>query len=84
MIKISCVAIIALTSSVAAIDIQIDYEHDQAAQKIFSSNPLAKTAVEKAATDIGDMLSNSLASVSSDVFSGTSGDTTAKLNWSWN
>lgn len=45
---------------------------------------MAQSAVEKAAKDIGGVLSNSMAPVNSDVFGGTSGDTTAKFDWSWN
>ena len=45
---------------------------------------MAQSAVEKAASEIGNMLSNSMAPVNSDVCEGTSGDTTAKIDWFWN
>lgn len=65
------------------LNIQLDFFHDEAADKFFSSNPKAASAVEKAAKDIGDLLTNSMARISSDLYSGTYGSTTARFDWSW-
>lgn len=66
-----------------ALDIKIDFLHDEAADKFFSSTPKAKSAVEKAAKDLGDILTNSMTQVSGDVFTGINGSTSATLDWSW-
>ena len=67
-----------------ALEIQLDFVHDEAADQFFSSNPAARSAVQKAALDIGSMLSNSMTAVTTDIYEGTNGSTTARFDWSWN
>jgi hypothetical protein len=77
-------ALLALTSSVMGLNIQLDFFHDEAENRFFSSNPDAKAALEKAASDLGSVLSSNLTGISSDIYSGTNGSTTAQFDWSWN
>lgn len=71
------------TSQVMALNIQLDFLHDDQADRFFESNPKARSAVEKAAQDLGNMLTNSLGQISKDIYSGTNGSTTARFDWSW-
>ena len=77
-------ALLALTSSVMGLNIQLDFFHDEAANRFFSSNPDAKAALEKVASDLGSVLSSKLTGISSDIYSGTNGSTTAQFDWPWN
>ena len=77
-------ALLTLSTSVMGLNIQLDFFHDEAADKFFSSNSTAKSAVELAAKDVGDMFSNSMAGITQDTFTGTNGSTSASFDWSWN
>lgn len=66
-----------------ALNIKLDFLHDKEADHFFASNPKAQSAVEKAAKDLGDMLSNSLHQINKDIYTGTNGGTTARFDWSW-
>jgi hypothetical protein len=63
-----------------AITITVDYSLDSTG--FFASNTAARNAVNAAASDISAAILPSLGAVPTDVFTGTSGSTTATLNWS--
>lgn len=84
MNRVSAALLTLMTTPVLGLNIQLDFMHDEAADRFFSSNPEAKSAVEKAAKDIGDMISTSFAQVQSDIYTGVNGSTTARFDWSWN
>lgn len=75
--------LLCIATPLPGLEIRLDYTHDEASDRFFSSNPLARQAVEKAADDLGNALTNSMAEVSTDYFSGTNGSTTANFDWSW-
>ena len=70
----------ALTAS--AITISIDYTYDSTS--FFSTYTDARDALEQAANDVGSVINSSLGAISTDVFVGTSGSTSATLDWSMN
>ncbi len=76
-------ALLCATSPLMALNIELDFSHDEAADQFFSSNPAARSAVQKAAQDIGDMLSNSMSAITQDTYNGSNGDTNASFDWSW-
>ncbi len=61
--------------------VQVDYSYDAANGNFFGSNPTAKAALNAAALDIGNAISGSLGPVTTDVYSGTNGQTTATFDW---
>jgi hypothetical protein len=74
----SSLAAVALAPSVHAFDIVLDYTYDTGG---YFANTTAKAALEAAASDLSSVLTNSLGAVSSDVFNGVNGSTTATLDW---
>ncbi len=76
-------ALLCATSPLMALNIELDFSHDEAADQFFSSNPDAQSAVQKAAQDIGSMLTNSMSAITQDTYSGTNGSTTASFDWAW-
>ena len=67
-----------LAPSAQAVDIILDYTYDTNG---YFANATAKAALEAAASDLSLLLTNSLGAVSSDVFTGTHGSTSATLDW---
>ena len=65
-----------------ALSIQLDFSFDQANGNFFTSNQPARLALQAAAADLSTALFPALNSLSTDVFTGMSGGTTATLNWS--
>ncbi|MCP5535278.1 MAG: hypothetical protein H7A51_03475 [Akkermansiaceae bacterium] len=68
---------------VMALNIKLDFLHDEHADRFFATNPQARSAVEKAAKNLGDILTNSLHQINKDIYSGSNGGTTASFDWSW-
>ena len=64
--------------------VQMDYSYDAANGNFFGSNPTAKAALNAAALDIGNAITGSLGPVTTDVYSGTNGQTTATFDWRFN
>jgi hypothetical protein len=64
-----------------ALNIQLDFTYDNANGGFFNSNSTAKLALEAAATDLSAAIRPSLAALQTDVYTGTSGSTTATINW---
>ncbi len=83
MIKPIAAYLLCITTPVMGLEIKVDYSHDEAIDQFFSSNPEAQQAVEKAAADLGNALSNSMTEVNTDFFSGTNGNTQANFDWWW-
>ncbi len=75
--------LLATASSAMALNIQLDFHHDEETDQFFSSNPKAKSAVEKAADDLGKLLTNSLRQINKDIYRAANGATTATFDWSW-
>ncbi|GAB5561587.1 MAG: hypothetical protein SynsKO_32340 [Synoicihabitans sp.] len=70
--------------SASALTIELDYSHDAAGTDFFGTYTAAKSALEKAASDISDVLNSSLGEIStgnSESVSGSSGSTTVNLDW---
>ncbi len=65
-----------------AITITIDYTYDSTG--FFTTYTDAKNALEQAATDIGSVINSSLGAVSTDMYTGTNGSSTATVDWSLN
>ena len=76
------VLLLAWIISADAAIVQVDYSYDAANGNFFGSNPTAKAALNAAALDIGNVITNSFAAVPSDIYSGTNGSTTATFDWS--
>ena len=76
------VALLAWIISADASIVQVDYSYDAANGNFFGSNPTAKAALNAAAFDIGNAISSSLGPVTTDIYSGTNGSTTATFDWS--
>jgi hypothetical protein len=72
--------LLAFAAHASALTIVIDYNYDGG---FFSANPLAKTALEKAAGDLGQIIGPSLSAVPGGPFSGTSGNTDAGFTWNY-
>ncbi len=75
--------LLATASSAMALNIQLDFHHDEETNRFFSSNPKAKSAVEKAANDLGEAIANSLRQIDKDIYRATHGTTTATFDWTW-
>ena len=61
--------------------VQVDYSYDAANGNFFGTNPTAKAALNAAALDIGNAITGSLGPVTTDIYSGTNGGTTATFDW---
>ena len=64
--------------------VQLDYSYDAANGNFFGSNPTAKASLEAAARDLGNAITGSLGAVTTDIYSGTNGSTTATFDWKFN
>jgi hypothetical protein len=62
-----------------ALNIQLDYSLDSTG--FFAGNATAMAAVNAAALDLGNAILPSLGAVTTDMYSGTNGSTTATLDW---
>lgn len=71
-----------LHSQASAISIVLDFSHDAATDNFFASNPTALASVEKARDDLQSVISTTLAAISSDTVTGTSGSTSATYDFS--
>ena len=70
--------------SASALTIELDYTHDSVATDFFGTYATAKSALEQAASDIGDVLNSSIGAITStqsEGVTGTSGSTTVTLDW---
>src|SRR6188768_4274803 len=65
--------------SASALTINLDYSQDTT--DFFGLNPVAKLALEAAASDLSSYFAPSLGAVNTDVFTGTNGSSTATFNW---
>ena len=83
MRKLLLPAILCATLPAMGLEIELDFTHDEEAEQFFSSNSEARSAVEKAAEDLGFLLTNSMTQVSKDVFEGINGSAKASFDWSW-
>lgn len=74
------------TSHVGAINIELDYSYDAAADNFFATHPQAKAALDQAAADIGALIPTGLAPVTSS-YTGSSSDgsrsATATFSWEY-
>lgn len=71
-------------ASVSALTIELDYTHDAAATDFFGTYGTAKSALEKAATDISAVLNSSLGAISSTQSEGVTGtvnSTSVTFDW---
>lgn len=73
---------LALSPPAGAVVLMIDYSYDTA--NFFSTNTVAKAAVEAAALDLGNAITSSLGAVTTNVYASTNGSTTATFDWSLN
>ena len=73
--------LLASAISTDAAIVQVDYSYDAANGNFFGSNPTAKAALNAAALDIGNAITGSLGPVTTDIYSGTNGSTTATFDW---
>ena len=80
ILSILCAALIA-PQAAKSLNIQLDYSYDTANGNFFGTNPTAKAAVDAAALDLGNAITGSLGAVTTDVFTGTNGSTSATFNW---
>lgn len=78
------VAVVTWARCANALNIQLDYGYDAANGNFFGLNPTAKAAVDAAALDLGNAIVSSLGAVTTDLYSGTNGTTTATFDWSLN
>jgi len=70
--------------SVSALTIELDYTHDAAATNFFGTYTTAKGALEKAASDISDVLNSSLGAITSTQSEGVTGtvnSTNVTFDW---
>jgi hypothetical protein len=74
-------AVMMVPQTLKGLNIQLDYSYDAANGNFFGSNPTAKAAVDAAALDLGNAITGSLSAVTTDVFTGTNGSTSATFNW---
>jgi hypothetical protein len=70
-----------LPASGGAFTIEVDYSLDDAATGFFASTPAAKNAVNAAAADLSAAITTTLGAVTTDIFEGTNGITTATFDW---
>ncbi len=75
-------AFLAMAWPACAAIITVDYSLDSSG--FFASNPTAQAAVNAAAADIGNAITHALGAVATDVYSGTSGATSAQFDWKFN
>ena len=76
--------LLASAISTDAAIVQLDYSYDAANGNFFGSNPTAKASLEAAALDLGNAITGSLNAVTTDIYSGTNGSTTATFDWKFN
>lgn len=74
--------LLATLSAAHALIVELDYSYDSAGANFFGQNPAAKAAVDKAGSDIGAAILQSLGAVNTDIFTGTTGSTTTTFDWS--
>lgn len=68
----------------SALTIELDYTHDAAATDFFGTYATAKTALEKAASDISDVLDSTLGAISSTQSEGVTGTVNAtSVTFDW-
>lgn len=77
-------AILVWMCSADAAIVQVDYSFDAANGNFFGANPLAKATVNAAAQDISNAITSSLSAITTDVYTGTNGATTATFDWRMN
>ncbi|MBT8044447.1 MAG: hypothetical protein KJO79_05795 [Verrucomicrobiae bacterium] len=69
-------------SDLKAFNIELDFSHDSGGDNFFATNTAAKSAVEQAAQDIGNLITTALAPVK-ESYSGEDGFTTVAFNWEY-
>lgn len=80
MRRFSCIPLASLLAvSAPALTIEIDYTYDTSG--FFTTYSVARNALEKAADDISTAITSSLDEITTDVFAGVNGGTTATLDW---
>ncbi len=77
-IQITVLSLILGSHVAPAFNIAFDYSNDSSN---FFDNVAAKATLEKAAADLSAAITTSLAPVTTDVYTGTNGGTTATFNW---
>ena len=75
-----CALTCATWQSASALTLVIDYTHDAAAQNFFGTFPLAKAALEKAALDLGSVITSQPAALTNDFFGVASGSVDLALD----
>jgi len=66
----------------SALIIQLDYTYDQAdGGNFFGTHPAAKASLEQAAADLSAAITSSLTAVNQNTFTGSSGGSTATIDW---
>lgn len=76
--------LLACTMPVESAIVQLDYSFDAANGNFFGTNPVAKAAVDAAAQDLNNAIVSTLGAISTDVYVGNNGGTTATFDWSLN
>ena len=79
---IPVIVLFATAPFAGALNVVLDYSLDAANGNFFGTTPLAKAAVDAAAADIGAVIVQSLGAVTTDVYNGVNGSTTATFDWS--
>ena len=74
-------AILVWMCSADAAIVQVNYSFDAANGNFFGANPIAKATVNAAAQDISNAISSSLSAITTDVYTGTNGGTSATFDW---
>jgi hypothetical protein len=74
--------LLALTARAAALHIQLDYSYDAANGNYFGTHDVARATLEKAAADVGDLITTPLGAVTQNSFSGAQNAATTIFNWS--
>jgi hypothetical protein len=72
-------AFLATSLSVSGLSIRVDYSYDTTG--FFDSTPAARTAVEKAASDLGAAIISVPGAITTDIYSGSNGGSTVAFDW---
>ena len=75
------VLLLAAAPFAGALNIVLDYSFDAANGNFFGLTPTAKAAVDAAAADIGAVIVQPLGAVTTDVYNGLNGSSTATFDW---
>jgi hypothetical protein len=74
--------LLAFAARAAALHIQFDYSYDAAHGNYFGTHDPARLALEKAASDLGDLITTPLGAVTANSFTGSKNAATTTFNWS--